>query len=156
MTKLKAILQQASIKKVRYTDINFRPYLLGTLRLSYKFFNFFLGFKAKPAKQINQNLVIPIIYYIHEVWYAGDKRLTIYILNWLAFLIQKPDKKSSTAILMHRCGKNILTDFIEERVLGHENFLSTTCLHDVMEKFNGGIRAKKLIVLNECDMTSSE
>jgi hypothetical protein len=49
-----------------------------------------------------------------------------------------------------------LTDFIGERVLGRENFLSTTRLHDVMGKFNGSIRAKKLIVLNECDMTGSE
>jgi hypothetical protein len=83
---------------------------------------------------------MPIIRHIHEVWCAGDKRLTIYILNWLAFLIQKPDKKPGTAILMcspPRCGKNILTDFIGECVLGHENFLSTTCLHDVMGKFNG-------------------
>jgi hypothetical protein len=43
---------------------------------------------------------MPIIRYIYEVWCAGDKRLTIYILNWLAFLIQKSDKKPGTAILM--------------------------------------------------------
>ncbi|RGB21391.1 hypothetical protein C1646_778155, partial [Rhizophagus diaphanus] len=116
-------------------------------------------FKAKPANQINQNLVRPIIHHIHEVWCAGDKQLTAYIINWLAFLVQKPDKKPGTAILMRsppRCGKNILTDFIEECILGRENFLSTTRLEDVMGRFNGAICAKKLIVLNECDMTGSE
>ncbi|PKK56196.1 hypothetical protein RhiirC2_800542 [Rhizophagus irregularis] len=35
-----------------------------------------------------------------------------------------------------RCGKNILTDFIGERILGRENFLSTTRLEDVMGRFN--------------------
>jgi hypothetical protein len=85
--------------------------------------------------------------------------LEINILNWLAFLIQKPDKKPGTAILMRslpKYGKNILTDFIGEHVLGHENFLFITCLYDVMGKFNGSIYAKKLIILNECNMTGSE
>ncbi|CAG8724958.1 19927_t:CDS:2 [Rhizophagus irregularis] len=52
-----------------------------------------------------------------------------------------------------RCGKNILTDFIREHIIGRENFLSTTRLEDVMGRFNAAVRAKKLIILNECDMT---
>ncbi|CAB4445841.1 unnamed protein product [Rhizophagus irregularis] len=55
-----------------------------------------------------------------------------------------------------RCGKNILTDFIGERILGRENFLSTTRLEDVMGRFNAAVRAKKLIILNECDMSGKE
>ncbi|GBC27127.2 integrase [Rhizophagus irregularis DAOM 181602=DAOM 197198] len=79
----------------------------------------------------------PIIRHVHEVWCAEDKQLTIYILNWLAFLIQNPDKKP-------------------ERILGRENFLSTTRLEDVMGRFNVAVRAKKLIILNECDMSGKE
>ncbi|GBC49831.2 poxvirus D5 protein [Rhizophagus irregularis DAOM 181602=DAOM 197198] len=82
-----------------------------------EFFNLFLGFRAQPAKRIKPNLVNPIIRHVHEVWCAEDKQLTIYILNWLAFLIQNPDKKP-------------------ERILGRENFLSTTRLEDVMGRFN--------------------
>ncbi|UZN98982.1 uncharacterized protein OCT59_000265 [Rhizophagus irregularis] len=124
-----------------------------------EFFNLFLGFRAQPAKRIKPNLVNPIIRHVHEVWCAEDKQLTIYILNWLAFLIQNPDKKPGTAIIMRsppRCGKNILTDFIGERILGRENFLSTTRLEDVMGRFNVAVRAKKLIILNECDMSGKE
>ncbi|CAB4446703.1 unnamed protein product [Rhizophagus irregularis] len=55
-----------------------------------------------------------------------------------------------------RCGKNILTDFIGEHILGRENFLSTTRLEDVMGRFNAAVRAKKLIILNECDMSGKE
>ncbi|GBC27110.2 poxvirus D5 protein [Rhizophagus irregularis DAOM 181602=DAOM 197198] len=102
-----------------------------------EFFNLFLGFRAQPAKRIKPNLVNPIIRHVHEVWCAEDKQLTIYILNWLAFLIQNPDKKP-------------------ERILGRENFLSTTRLEDVMGRFNVAVRAKKLIILNECDMSGKE
>ncbi|CAB4410467.1 unnamed protein product [Rhizophagus irregularis] len=75
------------------------------------------------------------------------------------FLVQNPDKNPGTAIIMRsppRCGKNILTDFIGERILGRENFFSTTHLEDVMGRFNAAVRAKKLIILNECDMSGKE
>ncbi|GBC12205.2 poxvirus D5 protein [Rhizophagus irregularis DAOM 181602=DAOM 197198] len=158
-TKLKDLLLQASIAKICYTDVNFMPYPPNAPKYNPEFFNLFLGFRAQPAKRIKPNLVNPIIRHVHEVWCAEDKQLTIYILNWLAFLIQNPDKKPGTAIIMRsppRCGKNILTDFIGERILGRENFLSTTRLEDVMGRFNVAVRAKKLIILNECDMSGKE
>ena len=157
--KLKDLLLQASIKKIRYTDVNFMPLPPGVLQTRSKFFNLFLGFLAQPAPEINKRLINPILRHILEVWCDDNKELAKYVANWLAFLVQKPDKKPGTALLMRsppRCGKNILTDFIGEKVLGRENFFSTTRLHDVMGRFNGIIRAKKLIVLNECDMTGSE
>ncbi|GET64382.1 poxvirus D5 protein [Rhizophagus irregularis DAOM 181602=DAOM 197198] len=157
--KLKDLLIQASVTKICYTDVNFMPYPPNALKYNPEFFNLFLGFRAQPAEHIKPNLVNPIIRHVHEVWCAEDKQLTTYILNWLAFLVQNPDKKPSTAIIMRsppRCGKNILTDFIGEHILGRENFLSTTRLEDVMGRFNAAVRAKKLIILNECDMTGKE
>src|SRR5581483_4817450 len=157
--KLKDLLLNASIKKIRYNDVIFRPYPPSTPWTSTKYFNLFLGFKAQPATKIDRKLVTPILRHILEVWCDNNEELAKYIISWLAFLVQKPDQKPGTAILMRsppRCGKNILTDFIGEKVLGRENFLSTTRLHDVMGRFNGAIRAKKLVVLNECDMTGSE
>ncbi|GET50431.1 poxvirus D5 protein [Rhizophagus irregularis DAOM 181602=DAOM 197198] len=116
-TKLKDLLLQASIAKICYTDVNFMPYPPNAPKYNPEFFNLFLGFRAQPAERIKPNLVNPIIRHVHEVWCAEDKQLTIYILNWLAFLIQNPDKKP-------------------ERILGRENFLSTTRLEDVMGRFN--------------------
>ncbi|GET63054.1 poxvirus D5 protein [Rhizophagus irregularis DAOM 181602=DAOM 197198] len=136
-TKLKDLLLQASIAKICYTDVNFMPYPPNAPKYNPEFFNLFLGFRAQPAERIKPNLVNPIIRHVHEVWCAEDKQLTIYILNWLAFLIQNPDKKP-------------------ERILGRENFLSTTRLEDVMGRFNAAVRAKKLIILNECDMSGKE
>ena len=156
--KLKNILLGASIKKVRYNDVVFRPYPPNTPWTSTKFFNLFMGFKAQPAPEIDRRLINPILRHILEVWCDGSKELAKYVANWLAYLVQHPDQKPGTALLMRsppRCGKNILTDFIGEEVLGRENFYSTTRIDDVMGRFNGAIRAKKLIVLNECDMTGS-
>ncbi|CAB4437257.1 unnamed protein product [Rhizophagus irregularis] len=132
------------------------PYPPNAPKYNPEFFNLFLGFRAQPAERIKPNLVNPIIRHVHDIWCAEDKQLTTYILNWLAFLVQNPDKKPGTAIIMRsppRCGKNILTDFIGERILGRENFFSTTCLEDVMGRFNAAVRVKKLIILNECDMS---
>src|SRR5207245_11451869 len=47
--KLKDLLLQASIKKIRYTDVNFMPLPPGVSQTRSKFFNLFLGFLAKPA-----------------------------------------------------------------------------------------------------------
>ncbi|CAG8768383.1 3246_t:CDS:1, partial [Rhizophagus irregularis] len=69
------------------------PYPPNAPKYNPEFFNLFLGFRAQPAKRIKLNLVNSIIRHVHEVWCAEDKQLTIYILNWLAFLIQNPDKK---------------------------------------------------------------
>ena len=126
--KLKGWLQQASIKRIRYADVNFRPYPPNTPQIRSKFFNLFLGFKAQPSAEVDKGLIYPILKHIKEVWCDDSKELITYIFNWLAFLVQKPDKKPGTAILMRsppRCGKNIITDFIGEEVLGRENFLST-------------------------------
>ena len=79
--------------------------------------------------------------------------------GFLVKILENPDKKPGTAIIMRsppRCGKNILTGFIGERILGRENFLSTTRLEDVMGRFNAAVRAKKLIILNEYDMSGKE
>ena len=119
--KLRDLLQQASIKKIRYTDVTFIPYPPNASQISAKFFNLFLGFKAQPAPEINKQLIYPILRHIKKVWCNDSKELASYIFNWLAYLVQKPDIKPGTAILMRsppRCGKNIITDFIREVVLG--------------------------------------
>ncbi|RIA79495.1 hypothetical protein C1645_840550 [Glomus cerebriforme] len=42
-----------------------------------------LGFKAKPASQINYDLVNPIIWHVKNIWCNGDKNLSEYILKYL-------------------------------------------------------------------------
>ena len=56
--KLKSLIDQAVIKGlITYTDYNFLPYPLNTPPLKTKFFNLFLRFLAKPAMEINKEIM---------------------------------------------------------------------------------------------------
>ena len=46
---------------IYYRNIVFLPYPLNTPMLNTKFFNLFIGFLAKPAPEINNEIVNPIL-----------------------------------------------------------------------------------------------
>uniref|UniRef100_U9UAF5 NrS-1 polymerase-like helicase domain-containing protein n=1 Tax=Rhizophagus irregularis (strain DAOM 181602 / DAOM 197198 / MUCL 43194) TaxID=747089 RepID=U9UAF5_RHIID len=90
------------------------------------------GFLAKPAPEINKEIMDPILWHVKNVICSGDERLNEYIWNWWAYLVQKPENKPRTILVLkstlQQCGKNIITDFI----------------------------ARKLIVMNETGMSNGE
>src|SRR2546429_1610966 len=123
-----------------------------------KFFNLFLGFKI-PIIEINFAFIDLIIWHIENVWCNENKVLSEYFLNWFAYLVQYPDKKPGTVLVLHlfsRSEKNILTDFIGKKVLGLELFLETSDLEKVLRRFNSCIQVQKLILLNKVRMASRE
>jgi hypothetical protein len=87
--KLLPLINQAVTKRlIRYRKIVFQPYPPNiTPPSNSKFFNLFLGFKAKPASHINYDLVNPIIWHIENIWCSGDKNFFEYVLKWFAFLV---------------------------------------------------------------------
>ncbi|GBC35137.2 highly derived D5-like helicase-primase [Rhizophagus irregularis DAOM 181602=DAOM 197198] len=117
---------------ILYRNINFLPYPLNTPAYNTKFFNLFIGFLAKPAPEINKEIMDPILWHVKNVICSGDERLNEYIWNWWAYLVQKPENKPRTILVLkstlQQCGKNIITDFI----------------------------ARKLIVMNETGMSNGE
>jgi hypothetical protein len=124
-----------------------------------EFFNLFLGFKAKPAPQINYDLANPIVWHIENIWCNGDKNLSEYVLKWLAFLVQYPSIIPGTILVLRsppRCGKNIITDFIRKSLFGPDLVFSTSDLGKILGRFNSPIQARKLIVMNEAGMVSGE
>ena len=115
-----------------------------------------MDFKA-PIIEIDSTLIEPIIWHIENVWCNGNKVLSEYVLNWFAYLVQYPDKKPGTVLVLRsppRSGKNILTDFIEKEVLGLKLFFAILDLGKVLKRFNSCIQAQKLILLNEVKMDS--
>src|SRR6185437_11333113 len=52
--------------------------------------------------------------------------------------------------------KNIITDFISDKVLGEYLHYATSNLKKIFERFNSAIQARKLIVMNETGMSSGE
>jgi hypothetical protein len=74
--------------------------------------------------------------------------------------VQKPEKKSRSILVLksklQQCGKNIITDFIGDKVLGEHLHYATSDLEKILGRFNSAIQARKLIVMNETGMSSGE
>ena len=77
---LKDLINQAVIRSlIGYDDINFLLYHLNMTPPKTKFFNLFLGFLAKPAPEINEEIMDPILWHVKNVICNGDERLNEYI-----------------------------------------------------------------------------
>ncbi|GBC40919.2 uncharacterized protein OCT59_029341 [Rhizophagus irregularis] len=141
--KLQSLIENAfNTGLIAYADIDFLPYPPNTIPPKTKFFNLFLGFKAKPASHINYDLINPIIWHIEYIWCNGDKNLSEYVLKWFAFLVQHPSIIPGTILVLRsppRCGKNIITDFVRKSLFGPELVYSTSDLGKILGKFNSAI-----------------
>ena len=74
--------------------------------------------------------------------------------------MQKPEKKPRSILVLkstlQQCGKNIITDFIGDKVLGEHLHYATSDLEKILGRFNSAIQARKLIVINETGMSSGD
>ena len=68
---------------IHYDDVNFLPYPPNNNLPKIEFFNLFLGFKAKPALQIDYDLVNPILWHIEHILNNSDKKLAEYFIWWI-------------------------------------------------------------------------
>jgi hypothetical protein len=74
-----------------------------------------------------------------------------YILNWLAHIIQKPEKKIGTALVFRSsqgAGKSLVTDFVGKQVIGALHYLYCNDMDKVIGKFNG-LSANLLLVCSD-------
>ncbi|CAJ0627398.1 2348_t:CDS:2, partial [Entrophospora sp. SA101] len=161
LVKLSSLIQRAFTNNlIRYRIINFHPYPPNVNPPKTNFFNLFLGFLAKPAKEINTKIMNPILWHVKYVICNGNEELNKYIWNWWAFLVQRPEKKPRSILVLksalQQCGKNIITDFIGDKVLGPNLHYATSDLGKILGKFNSLIQGKKLVVMNETSMSSGE
>ncbi|KAA6403762.1 MAG: hypothetical protein EZS28_000718 [Streblomastix strix] len=88
---------------------------------------------------------------IRETIAAGDERKYEYILNWIAWMIQNPGKKSRAAIkLQNRQGidKNRFTDVIAE-LINRFSCPNITNIEEFTGDFNSVVENKMFAVLNE-------
>jgi hypothetical protein len=159
--KLKSLIDQAVIKSlIVCADYDFLPYPISVPRPNTKFFNLFLGFLAKPAMDINKEIMDPILWHVRNIICDGNEVLNEYIWNWWALLVQKPQQKPRSILVLkstlQQCGKNIITDFIGDKVLGPHLHFATSDLEKILGRFNSAIQARKLIVMNETGMSSGE
>ncbi|GES75077.1 highly derived D5-like helicase-primase [Rhizophagus clarus] len=124
------------------------------------FFNLFLGFLTKPVMEINKEIMDSILWHTKNIISAENVKLHEYLWKWWAFLVQKLAEKSRTILVLkstlQQCRKNIITDFIGDKVLGEYLHFATLDLKKILECFNSTIQARKFIVINEIGMSSGE
>ncbi|PKC57842.1 hypothetical protein RhiirA1_471874 [Rhizophagus irregularis] len=101
----------------------------------------------------------PILWHVKNIICNGDEKLNKYIWNWWAYLVQKPEKKPRTILVLkstlQQCGKNIITDFIGDKVLGEHLHYAGSDLEKMLGRFNSVIQARKLIDVNKIAKLSS-
>ncbi|KAA6389154.1 MAG: hypothetical protein EZS28_015319 [Streblomastix strix] len=88
---------------------------------------------------------------IKETIAAGDERVYEYILNWIAWIIQHPGKKSRAAIVLQGrqgIGKNRFTDVIVE-LTSRYSCPNITNIDEFTGRFNSVVENKMFAVLNE-------
>ncbi|KAA6358713.1 MAG: hypothetical protein EZS28_045760, partial [Streblomastix strix] len=116
-----------------------------------KILTVFQGYKYKKLDTIDYECLQMYFDLIKETIAAGDERVYEYILNWIAWIIQNPGKKSRAAIVLQGrqgIGKNRFTDVIAE-LTSRYSCSNITNIDEFTGRFNSVVENKMFAVLNE-------
>ena len=114
-------------------------------------FTYFKGYKWKELDEVDEELIKLYLDHIKIVIANGNSDVYNYILKWFASIIQKPNRKMRTALVVlgkQRTGKNVFTNALCNLLLGYSTHSETNMEH-ICGKFNSGVLGKKLIIGNE-------
>jgi hypothetical protein len=148
----KLILKQ--IRSIMYDDFGWWP-LPDDIPAIPNTYNTFRGFKASPVK--NQTAEDAFVNHITNIWCRGDAGSANYVLDLLAFVIQRPEQLPEKVLLVRSlegAGKGIIATLLGRYVIGQSMYLATSSLDTVLGKFNGALECKKLVLLDEADSSS--
>jgi hypothetical protein len=123
------------------------------------YFNTFIGFKADEVSEYDISKFAIVLNHIKQVMVAGNEKSYNYVLDWFAYIIQKPHEKNRSALIFissyHGAGKNALTTFIINKIIGEAYGTTTNKLQHIVGNFNNTAEDKLLTVLDECDDTGN-
>lgn len=114
-------------------------------------FNYFRGYDYKQLDEVKEELIKPFLNHIHDVIANKNEEIYKYILIWIASILQKPNFKTETALVIlgnQGTGKNVFTNVICKLMARYANE-NVTSIESVVGKFNAILENKKLLVLNE-------
>ena len=162
----KQILKKVIIGKL-FRDDKMKPYSLWDLFIdnqiqftvkALKFysedkdvFSYFRGYDYKQLDEVKEELIKPFLNHIHDVIANKNEDVYKYILVWIASILQKPNFKTETALVIlgnQGTGKNVFTNVICKLMARYANE-NVTSIESIVGKFNAILENKKLLVLNE-------
>lgn len=121
------------------------------LELERNNFNQFRGFRAKYIGNVNMELIEPVLRHIREVWAGNNDKWNHWILSWFSWIFKYPSIKTEkvlTLVSEQGAGKNLITDWIENDIIGL-NAITISTMEKITQRFNSVIEGKLLITLNE-------
>jgi len=114
-------------------------------------FNYFRGYDYQQLDEVKEEIIKPFLDHIHDVIANKNEEVYKYILVWIASILQKPNFKTGTALVIlgnQGTGKNVFTNVICKLMARYANE-NITSIESVVGKFNAVLENKKLLVLNE-------
>lgn len=107
--------------------------------------------------EVDEGKIKGFLNHIREVIANNNEEVYEYILNWFSFIMQNPNGKTETAIVItgeQGTGKNIFTNILCDLLNRYSNKNITNIDH-IIGKFNTAIENMKLIVCNELSSAES-
>ena len=114
-------------------------------------FSYFRGYDYNKLDEVKENIIEPFLNHIRTVIANNNEEVYKYILVWIASILQKPNFKTGTALVIlgkQGSGKNLFTNVICKLMARYANE-NVTSIDSVVGKFNAILENKKLLVLNE-------
>ena len=114
-------------------------------------FSYFRGYDYRELDEVNNELIQPFLNHIHDVIANNNDEIYNYIINWVASILQEPNFKTETALVIlgnQGTGKNVFTNVICKLMARYANE-NVTNIESIVGRFNAVLENKKLLVLNE-------
>jgi hypothetical protein len=131
-------------------------------------FNWWRGYKldAEAAAQecmqkglldsnmkVKDGVLNPFLNHLLDMWCKGDTTQYEYVLNWFAHCCQFPWIKTEVIIVLvglEGAGKTCVIDRIGNEIIGQHSYLLVDDIECITGKFNGCLKGRTLILLDEC------
>lgn len=121
-------------------------------------FNVYSGILAKE-QPIEWEKLQPLLDYINEVWCNKDEAMYTWLMKYIYFMVWKPDVKLAKAIAVlgeQGTGKSFFIEFLSEFVLGSNKSYSVPKMKIAVQKHNGFLINRRMVVINEANKCISE
>ena len=98
--------------------------------------------------------------YICKIWANNNEECYQYLLSWLYSLLVNVGKKPGVAVFAYSpeqgVGKNTFTDFLGTYVIGDGTSCDVSGFEPILQKHNGILQAKRLVIINEAAKIGKE
>ncbi len=122
----------------------------------YNAYNMFEGYDIQP-EHLTMSLedatieIQPLLDHLYNSWASKDAVCYNYILDWMAWVIQKPHIKTEVILCVRSvqgCGKGIVIQFLQA-IIGNRYYHQETKLQNITKQFNALCMEKTFVFLDE-------